>query len=71
MTASSIARKHFDAAMQEADKEGFGADSVARQILSLVVLKYLETRTVTDVQSELSFVADNCDPDTDYMFMRP
>lgn len=71
MTASSIARKHFAAAMQEADAEGLGGESVARQILSLVVLKYLETRPVADVQSELTFVSDNCDPDTDYMFMRP
>jgi hypothetical protein len=71
VTASAIARKYFDAAMQAAEAEGLGAESVARQILSLVVLKYLETRPVADVQSELSFVADNCDPDTDYMFMRP
>ena len=27
--------------------------------------------SVSDVQSELRFVADNCDPDTDFMFMRP
>jgi hypothetical protein len=24
-----------------------------------------------DIQSELRFVADNCDPDTDFMFMLP
>jgi hypothetical protein len=36
-----------------------------------VVAKYLETREVVDVQSELRFVAENCDPGTDFMFMRP
>ena len=33
--------------------------------------KYLENRAISDVQSELRFVAENCDPDTDFMFMRP
>jgi hypothetical protein len=36
-----------------------------------VVAKYLESRPLADVQSELRFVADNCDPDTDFAFMRP
>ncbi|MFZ5733663.1 MAG: hypothetical protein ACOY4O_13070 [Pseudomonadota bacterium] len=40
-------------------------------LLGLVVAKYLESRSVPDVQSELRFIADNCDPDTDHAFMRP
>ena len=48
-----------------------GHDSVCRSLLGLVVAKYLESRSVSDVQSELRFVADNCDPGTDFMFMRP
>jgi hypothetical protein len=40
-------------------------------MLGLVVSKYLESRGVSDVQSELHFVAENCDPETDFMFMRP
>jgi hypothetical protein len=71
VNASAVARRHFDAAMREAEVQKLGQDNVARQILSLVVRKYLETRSVADIQSELNFVADNCDPDTDYMFMRP
>ena len=71
MQASDIARKYFDAALKTAREEKIGTDAVARQLLSLIVDKYLETRSVQDVQSELRFVADNCDPDTDYMFMRP
>ena len=71
MQASEVARKYFDAALKAALEEKIDADAVARQFLSLIVQKYLETRSVQDVQSELRFVADNCDPDTDYMFMRP
>jgi hypothetical protein len=71
MSGFDLARKHFDAAMKEASEQGFGEDAVARNLLNLVVSKYLQTRTVKDVQSELRFVADNCDPDTDFEFMRP
>ena len=71
MAAFDIAKKHFDAAMKEAGETSFDTDAVARQLLALVVAKYLETRAVADVRSELTFVAENCDPDTDYVFMRP
>jgi hypothetical protein len=71
MSAAEIARRHFDAAVSEAEAAGFGYDSMCRSLLGLIVSKYLTSRGVTDVQSELRFVADNCDPDTDFMFMRP
>jgi hypothetical protein len=71
MSATEIAMRHFSAAVAEAQTAGLGHDSVCRSLLSLVVSKYLESREVADVQSELRFVADNCDPDTDFMFMRP
>ncbi len=71
MSTTEIAKRHFTAAIAEAEASGQGVDSVCRAMLSLVVAKYLESRSVADVQSELRFVADNCDPDTDFMFMRP
>jgi hypothetical protein len=71
MSATEIATRHFAAAVDEADATGQGADAVCRALLSLVVAKYLESRPLADVQSELRFVADHCDPDTDFMFMRP
>ena len=71
MSATEIATRHFTSAISEAEAAGQGADGVCRALLGLIVSKYLETRAVSDVQSELRFVADNCDPDTDFMFMRP
>ncbi|MDP1865877.1 hypothetical protein [Bradyrhizobium sp.] len=71
MSATEIAKRHFAAAIAEAEAAGMGHDSVCRSLLGLVVAKYLENRSVSDVQSELRFVADNCDPGTDFMFMRP
>lgn len=71
MTAGDIARKHFAAAMTAAKAEGQDADAVARNILSLVITSMLERRGIADVRTELLAAAENVDPDTDYMFMRP
>ena len=71
MSADEIARRHFAAAIAEAESNQLGSDGVCRALLGLVVAKYLEKRSVADVRSELQFVAENCDPDTDFLFMRP
>jgi len=71
MSAAEIAKRHFAAAISDAGAAGVDKDSVCRSLLGLVVSKYLENRNVADVQSELRFVAENCDPETDFMFMRP
>jgi hypothetical protein len=71
MSATEIAELHFAAAVAEAEAAGLNHDSLCRSLLGLIVSKYLEDRSVSDVQSELRFVADNCDPATDFMFMRP
>lgn len=71
MKARDIAKRHFDEAVREATAAGGDADSVARYMLDCVIAKYLEYRSVKDVRSELLFVAENCDPDADFMFMRP
>jgi len=71
MSASEIARRHFAAAIAEAKQAGYSADAVARHTLALVVSTYLESRSVADVRAEILAAAENIDPDTDYMFMRP
>ena len=71
MSAAEIAKLHFAAAISDAEAAGVDHDSVCRSLLGLIVCKYLESRNVSDVQSELRFVAENCDPETDFMFMRP
>ncbi|HJW41865.1 MAG TPA: hypothetical protein VJ476_11630 [Rhizomicrobium sp.] len=71
MSATSIAKRHLEQAIAEAVSAGYDADSTCRYMLDLVVGKYLETRSVADVRSELQFVTENFDPDTDFMFMRP
>lgn len=71
MSTTEIAKRHFSAALADAKSAGLDHDTLCRSLLGLVVSKYLENRSVADVQSELRFIADNCDPDTDFAFMRP
>jgi hypothetical protein len=71
MSASEVAQRHFSAAVDEAEAAGLGYETVCRALLNLVISKYLQTRSVPDIQAELRFIAENCDPDTDFMFMRP
>jgi hypothetical protein len=71
MSAADIANRHLTAALSDAKAEGVDTDALCRSLLGLIVSTYLETRSVADVQSELRFIADNCDPDTDFAFMRP
>jgi hypothetical protein len=71
MTAGDIARVHFQAAIESARREGQDPDAVARNMISRAVTEMLTRRSVKDVRAELLAAADNVDPDTDYMFMRP
>ena len=71
MTPGAIARHHLEAAIADARSAGVDPDALCRSLLGLVVARYLETRAVSDVQAELRFVAENCDPGTDHIFMRP
>jgi len=71
MSAGEIARAHFSAAMAAAKAEGQDLDAVARNMLAQAVTSMLERRSVADVRAELLAAAENVDPDTDYMFMRP
>jgi hypothetical protein len=71
MTAGDIARAHFTAAMAAATAQGQDADAVVRNMLSLVIASMVERRGVADARAELLAAAENADPDTDYMFMRP
>lgn len=70
MSASDVARHHFDAAIEQADATGLDRDGLCLALLGLVS-EYLKTRNVPDVQARLPLVADNCDLNTDFASMRP
>ncbi|MHC2379527.1 hypothetical protein [Bradyrhizobium liaoningense] len=51
MYASDVAQRHFSAAVNEAETAGLGHEAVCRALLGLVISKYLETRSVADIQA--------------------
>ncbi|MFN8724784.1 MAG: hypothetical protein ACK5XB_04485 [Rhodospirillales bacterium] len=71
MNAGQIARAHFAAAMAQAEAEGQDRDAVGRTLLAEIVKSMLLRRSIRDVRAEILAAADNVDPETDYMFMRP
>jgi len=71
MTPSEIARKHFDAALHEAEACACGSATVGRHMIDTVIAHFLKSREVDDVRKELQFMIDTMDPDTDFIFMRP
>jgi len=67
----ALVKGHIDAMMAEAAEKNIPADIVGRTLLNEVIEIYRRTRSNDDISSELRFVADNLDPDTDFEFMRP
>ena len=57
--------------LSEAEGKNIPADIVGRSLLNAVIEIYRRTRGNDDIASELHFVADNLDPDTEFAFMRP
>ncbi len=71
MSNVDIARRHFAAALAEARASDAGSDTLGRHMIDVVIAYFLETRPVDDVRSELQFIVDTIDPETDFVFMRP
>ena len=67
----TLARKHLEALMAEAQTAKVPRDVVGRALLAQLIECWLEDRNWQDVASELRFTADSLDPDTDFEFMRP
>jgi hypothetical protein len=71
MSAAAIARRHFEAALAEAKKEGCGTETISRHMIDAAIAHQLKLRSVDDVQREMQFITDTLDPETDFIFMRP
>ena len=71
MSNVEIARRHFEAALADANASEQGSDSLGRYMIDVVIAHLLKTRSLDDVRSELQFMVDTLDPETDFVFMRP
>ena len=66
-----VVNRHVEALLDEAEAQQLPADTVARALLNKVIEIYRRQRSIEDVRSELEFVAETLDDDTDFAFMRP
>ncbi|AYF88402.1 MULTISPECIES: hypothetical protein [unclassified Pseudomonas] len=65
------ARTALEQSLEAAKREGFSDELALRALLSAVVERSAMLRPADDLAQELTFLADNLDPERDYSFMRP
>lgn len=71
MSVHEWARQEVECSLQQAQQQGHTPLMSLRALLSAVVQRQLEVRSVEDLAAELLFLADNLDEERDYSFMRP
>ncbi|MNN93572.1 hypothetical protein D3C81_2120470 [compost metagenome] len=65
------ARLVLEQSLSEAKQNGQAEELALRALLSAVVERSAGLRSAEDLAQELTFLADNLDPEQDYAFMRP
>ncbi len=70
-TPSDIARHHFEAALAQAAASQQSRDATVRAFIYLVGEALMRDHSVEEASRQIISIAENIDPDADYMFMRP
>ncbi|GLZ84028.1 hypothetical protein Pres01_00790 [Metapseudomonas resinovorans] len=65
------ARAALGQSLDTAKRDDFSEELALRALLSAVVERSAQLRPTDDLAQELTFLADNLDPERDYGFMRP
>jgi len=65
------AREALERELELARTAGLDEAMALRTLLSAVVERSKQTRSLADLAQELTFLADNLDEERDYAFMRP
>ncbi len=71
MSIHNWARTALEQNLEAAKAGGFTEELALRALLSAVVERSAALRSAEDLAQELTFLADNLDPERDYSFMRP
>ncbi len=66
-----LAAAALERLLEAARAEAIPGDVALRALLARLVEAWLAKRPWRDVASELAFVADSLDPETEFHFMRP
>ena len=68
---AEIIKRHVEALLEETRSANIPADVVGRMLFQEAIEIWKRERSLADIESELKFVAENLDPDSDFVFMRP
>ena len=66
-----LVTQHVDTLITAAAADNMPEDVVGRHLLESAIGLWRRSRTTEDIVSELQFMIDNMDEDTEYPFMRP
>ncbi|MBE7635366.1 hypothetical protein GUA87_00795 [Sneathiella sp. P13V-1] len=70
-TPAEIAKQVISNGLQQIGDAGLSEDAFARALINEAIGVARRTRSVSDIASELEFLAENLDEDQEYTFMRP
>lgn len=71
MSVYQWADAELQRAVEAAQDAGFDENLALRALLSQIIERSKQTRSVADLTQELEFLIDNLDGDRDFAFMRP
>jgi hypothetical protein len=57
--------------LADAEAKKIPTDLIGRELINEAIKIYQAKRSIKDIAQELTFLADNLDPDEEYTFMRP
>ncbi|MBW2292807.1 MAG: hypothetical protein JRG94_10920 [Deltaproteobacteria bacterium] len=66
-----VVARHVKALLAEAAEQKIPRDVVGRLLVQEAIEIWKLERSISDIESELKFVVESLDPDTDFEFMRP
>lgn len=66
-----LVNEHIESILETASQDHMPEDVVGRHLMEAAIGLWRRSRTPDDIVSELQFMIDNMDEDTEYPFMRP
>jgi transcriptional/translational regulatory protein YebC/TACO1 len=68
---NELVNSHVETILATAKEQNIPTDLIGRALVNAGIAIWQESRSIGDIAQELSFLADNLDPDEEYTFMRP
>ncbi len=66
-----LVASYVEKILAAAEAKKIPSDLIGRALINEAVRIYQQERSIADIAQELTFLAENLDPDEEYTFMRP